>query len=133
MPAKPPKDLPHDPDTGEQVRGPSTIYGNWRRGTGVLNNELYIGRLVWNRLRYLKDPDSGKRASRLNPESEWIVKDVPELRIVDDGLWKGEGAPASCERGAQALERGQQPRRSETAPRYLVVCEESLLIGFQGV
>ena len=88
MPAKPPKDLPHDPDTGEQVRGPSTIYGNWRRGTGVLNNELYIGRLVWNRLRYLKGPDSGKRASRLSPESEWIVKDVPELRIVDDGLWK---------------------------------------------
>jgi len=29
--------------------GPSTIYGNWRRGTGILNNELYIGRLVWNR------------------------------------------------------------------------------------
>jgi site-specific DNA recombinase len=25
--------------------GPSTIYGNWRRGTGILNNELYIGRL----------------------------------------------------------------------------------------
>src|SRR5262245_32456383 len=29
--------------------GPSTIYGHWERGTGVLNNELYIGRLVWNR------------------------------------------------------------------------------------
>jgi hypothetical protein len=29
--------------------GPSTIHGNWRRGTGILNNELYIGRLVWNR------------------------------------------------------------------------------------
>ena len=24
--------------------GPSTINGNWRRGTGVLNNELYIGK-----------------------------------------------------------------------------------------
>lgn len=24
----------------------STISGNWKRGTGVLNNELYIGRLV---------------------------------------------------------------------------------------
>jgi site-specific DNA recombinase len=29
--------------------GPSTIYGNWRRGTGILNNELYNGKLVWNR------------------------------------------------------------------------------------
>jgi len=31
--------------------GPSTIHGNPKRGTGILNNELYIGRLVWNRLR----------------------------------------------------------------------------------
>ena len=68
--------------------GPSTIHGNRQRGTGVLNNELYIGRLIWNRLRYIKDPDTGKRVSRMNPESEWIVKDVPELRIVDQGLWE---------------------------------------------
>ena len=31
---------------------PSTIHGNPPRGTGILNNELYVGRLVWNRLRY---------------------------------------------------------------------------------
>ncbi|MBU3889762.1 recombinase family protein [Methylosinus sp. KRF6] len=68
--------------------GPTTIHGNPKRGVGVLNNELYIGRLVWNRLRYLKDPDTGKRVSRLNPESEWIVQDVPELRIVDQELWE---------------------------------------------
>ena len=67
--------------------GPSTINGNWRRGTGILNNEMYIGRLVWNRLAYIKNPDTGKRVSRLNPESEWIVKDVPELRIIDQELW----------------------------------------------
>ena len=46
------------------------------------------GRLVWNRLAYIKNPDTGKRVSRLNPESEWIVKDVPELRIVDQDLWE---------------------------------------------
>lgn len=67
--------------------GASTIHGNRQRGTGILNNELYIGRLVWNRLRYIKDPDTGKRVSRLNPESEWIVKDVPDMRIVDHELW----------------------------------------------
>ena len=33
---------------------PSTIYGNAKRGTGILNNELYVGRLVWNRLRCVK-------------------------------------------------------------------------------
>jgi site-specific DNA recombinase len=74
------------------VRGPvavpgSTIHGNPTRGTGILNNELYIGRLVWNRLRYIKDPDTGKRVSRPNPPSEWVTTDVPELRIVDDEVW----------------------------------------------
>ena len=56
--------------------GPSTIHGNRQRGTGILNNELYIGRLVWNRLRYVKDPETGKRVSRLNPDSGWIVQNV---------------------------------------------------------
>lgn len=68
--------------------GPSTIHGNKDRGTGILNNELYIGRLVWNRLRYIKDPDTGKRISRLNPKDEWIVQEVPHLRIIDDTLWQ---------------------------------------------
>ena len=67
--------------------GPSTIHGNPKRGVGILNNELYVGRLVWNRLRYLKDPDTGKRVSRLNEESEWVVQDVPALRIVDQETW----------------------------------------------
>lgn len=65
----------------------STINGNRDRGTGILNNELYIGRLVWNRQRFIKDPDTGKRVPRLNPESEWIIQDVPELAIVDQELW----------------------------------------------
>lgn len=79
----------------EGVPGPNgkpwsdtTTRGHVKRGTGLVNNELYIGRLIWNRLRYIKDPSTGKRVSRLNPESEWIVKDVPELRIVDDELWQ---------------------------------------------
>jgi DNA invertase Pin-like site-specific DNA recombinase len=67
--------------------GPSTIYGNWRRGTGVLNNELYVGRLVWNRQRFEKDPSTGKRQARPNPPKDWIVQEVPELRIIEDALW----------------------------------------------
>ena len=56
---------------------PSTIHGNPKRGIGILHNELYIGRMVWNRQRFLKDPDTGKRVARPNPQSEWITKDVP--------------------------------------------------------
>ncbi len=37
--------------------------------------------------RDVKDPDAGKRRSRLNPKDEWAVKAVPEWRIVDQDLW----------------------------------------------
>jgi site-specific DNA recombinase len=58
-----------------------------KRGTGILNNELYVGRLVWNRLRCVKNPDTGKRISRLNATTEWITKEIPSLRIVSDEVW----------------------------------------------
>ncbi|SMO84297.1 Recombinase [Paracoccus laeviglucosivorans] len=77
----------------ESVRSPgvgsgqwsfSTISGNAKRGTGILNNELYIGRLVWNRQRFIKDPGTGKRQTRPNPPEEWVIY----LRIIDDDLWQ---------------------------------------------
>ena len=43
------------------------------------NNEMYVGRLVWDRQRLIKDPASGEREGRPAPESEWGVQDVPEL------------------------------------------------------
>jgi DNA invertase Pin-like site-specific DNA recombinase len=67
--------------------GFSTINGNPKRGNGILNNEMYIGKIVWNRQRFIKDPDTGKRQARPNPESEWVTQEVPELRILDDDLW----------------------------------------------
>ena len=67
----------------------TTLRGHAKRGTGILNNELYIGRLVWNRQRYVKDPSTGKRVSRLNPLEKWITTEAPELRIVEDQLWQG--------------------------------------------
>ncbi len=67
--------------------GQSTINGNRQRGTGILNNELYIGRQVWNRQQYSKNPDTGLRNSQLRPENDLVIAEVPELRIVDQDLW----------------------------------------------
>src|SRR5919106_1330984 len=66
----------------------TAIRGHRQRGTGLLNNELYIGRLVWNRLRYVKDPETGKRRSMRNGADDLVVEEVPDLRIVDDELWQ---------------------------------------------
>ena len=67
--------------------GPSMLHGSRDRGTGILNNELYVGAQVWNHLTYAKDPDTGKRASRLNAEADWVTSQAPQLRIVEKALW----------------------------------------------
>jgi len=56
----------------------TAIRGHIIRGTGILNNELYVGIRVWNRLRFRKDPATGRRRSRLNPPEAWVVEEVPE-------------------------------------------------------
>ena len=38
----------------------STINGNRKRRNGILNNELYLGRITYNRQRFVKDPDKAK-------------------------------------------------------------------------
>lgn len=60
----------------------TTIRGNRTISSGILNCELYIGVIRWNRQRKLKHPDTGRSAYRLNQESEWIRAEAPELRIV---------------------------------------------------
>ncbi|WP_084386554.1 recombinase family protein [Roseinatronobacter thiooxidans] len=102
----------------------STISGNWKRGTGILNNDLYIGKLVWNRQRFIKDPDTGKRQARLNPETDWITEDVPHLRIIDDDLWDRVKRRQGAIRADILTERAEDPGapKIERAhrPRYLL-------------
>lgn len=94
----------------------STINGNRQRGTGILNNEIYVGRLVWNRLEYRKDPDTGKRVSRLNPETDWRVVDVPGLRIVPPELWDAAKARQ------HALDAGLEKKRDPDKNRRSGIC-----------
>ena len=101
--------------------GPSSINGNVVRGTGILNNELYIGRLVWNRLRYIKNPDTGKRISRINQEEEWIVKEIPALRIVPSELWeKVKNRQTSVRKNTRPDIKKEKPFWEKTRPKYLL-------------
>ncbi|NOR30396.1 MAG: hypothetical protein GQ539_04770 [Sulfitobacter sp.] len=94
----------------------STIYGDWRRGTGILNNELYVGQLIWNRQRFMKDPNTGKRQARMNPTDAWITEEVPDLRIISDDLWQRVKARQQATRsdviskGVIRSERARRPR-----------------------
>ena len=65
----------------------TAIRGHVDRGTGILNNELYIGRAIWNRREYRKNPDTERRIARHNGTDTWVIDERPELRIVSDKLW----------------------------------------------
>ena len=65
---------------------------------------------MWNRQSFIKNPDNGRRVARLNPASEWIVKDVPELRIVDQELWERVKARQQGLRRNRAFHEKQRPR-----------------------
>ena len=80
---------------------PSTIHGHHARGTGILNNELYVGRLVWNRLRYIKESDT--RPSSLAAE--------PQVRVGNRGVHQGDEPPSDGATGGPGCggARGDAP------------------------
>jgi site-specific DNA recombinase len=66
----------------------SALLGSAKRRNGLLNNSLYAGRITYNRQRFVKDPETGKRQARANPPDQWITKDVPDLVIISPDLWQ---------------------------------------------
>lgn len=118
------------PGPGGRPWGDSTIRGHMSRGTGILRNELYIGRLIWNRSRYCKDPLTGRRVARLNPREDWICRDVPGLRLIDEDLWnrvqtrltsirESEGTTKAL---ATAFWTRRRPRHLLTGKTFCGVC-----------
>ena len=65
--------------------------------------------------------------SRPNPPSEWIVEDVPELRIVDDALWEKVSdrlADIAASPTAQAIKANRfwEKKRAKHVLTGLAVC-----------
>jgi len=65
----------------------TAIYGNPRLGTGILNNTLYVGEVVWNKTHWDKDPETGKRSPRVRPRDEWVIRQDETLRVIPQDLW----------------------------------------------
>ena len=53
----------------------------------ILRNDKYIGILRWNQSYQERNPLTGKMETRSRPESEWLVREMPDLRIVPQDLW----------------------------------------------
>ena len=87
----------------------STINGDAKRGSGILHNRLYVGELVWNRVRMVKHPDTGRRLSRLNDASAHQVVLVPQLAIVDRATWDRAQARKTARSQISSGERKRTP------------------------
>lgn len=84
----------------------------------LLHNERYLGRLVWNRTRWQKDPDTGKRTCINRDVSEHVVVVREDLRLVSDETWarvRSRDTPATY---------GSHNARPKYALSGLLLCAE---------
>src|ERR1700723_1004002 len=72
-------------------RGVGTYRDHRRRarGTGILNNPVYKGDVVWGRSRWIRSPrDSAiRRCEVVEDADDLVTHHIERLRIVSDDLW----------------------------------------------
>jgi site-specific DNA recombinase len=88
----------------------STINGSRKRLNGIISNQLYAGKIVYNRQRFVKDPATGKRQARPNPPDQWITQDIPELAIVPPADFDAAQARRATNDSRTRLDRRRRPK-----------------------
>ena len=92
----------------------TTLRPDRTRGNGLLQNQLYAGRIVHGRTFKITEPITRKVRIRPNPPDQWKTHDVPHLRIIDRELWdkvqlgiaRREGGPPVQHRRARHMLSG---------------------------
>jgi site-specific DNA recombinase len=103
----------------------SAIHGDVRRGTGILNNERYIGRMNWGRSHWKRGAaDSSKRVNRLiEDRSQWVTHEEPRLRIIPGELWnRVSERQAIMAAGAVRIRAARMGRPATSLLSGLLVC-----------
>jgi site-specific DNA recombinase len=101
---------PRHVDTKRNVRG------HWAATTirSMLNNPVYTGRMVWNRLDFATARETGRGAPRLRAREEWVVCQQAHVPLVSDELF-----------GASQERFQQRPRRQASSPRGARTCSRA--------
>jgi site-specific DNA recombinase len=88
----------------------------WARNqvSSMLQNERYVGNVVWNKRQFFPDPLTKKRHSRLRDESDWVRYSDPALLIIPEDLWSQVQARRGARRG-----RGGRPAGTGRYPTIL--------------
>ncbi|MBL8445662.1 MAG: recombinase family protein [Zoogloeaceae bacterium] len=106
---------------------PSARGGTWAhsalyadsKGVGMLGNPIYVGRQVWNRTAWVKDPVTGRRRRTMRPRSEWIIVETPELAIIDADTWHECETRARSQKSNTAAKQRQGKGPGGRGPKYL--------------
>jgi len=101
----------------------NALMGGAKKQEGILRNEIYLGKLIFNRSHVVRDPITNRKRFILNPESEWTKVDVPHLRIVSDEMW------TAVREMDQRKPPGQKKQEPEE-PRILTVHNQHALTGW---
>ena len=105
----------------------SALNGNKARGHGILVNPIYSGTIVWNRVRMVKDPETGKRVSRTNPTGEWQRSSAPHLAIVDPEVFE-EAQTLIADRAFLAPAKQRRPKHLLSGLLKCGVCGSGMVI-----
>jgi site-specific DNA recombinase len=104
---------------GAEAWSQQTFMGGGARG-GIIGNRIYIGQLVYNRYRTVRDPETGSYSNRPNPESERINTAVPHLQIINQSLWDAAQALRASRAAIRAGKASAAHRRSAARPDHLL-------------
>jgi site-specific DNA recombinase len=74
----------------------------------LLRNPRYCGTIIWNRRQWVKNPDTGKRISKLRPRNEWVSVRDPSQEIISPALF--EEVQGVLAKRALEFSRGQMGR-----------------------
>ena len=80
----------------------------------MILNDLYAGRIVWNKVRMIKDPVTRKHLSRPNSKDQYKIVEAPHLRIVDDEtFWAAQAVKVERRRDATpaTAQKARAPKR----------------------
>jgi site-specific DNA recombinase len=82
---KSPRDISSDL-TRDGILSPKGGAWTFQTVNKMLTNELYVGVYVRNKVRKVRNPNTGKRVPR-PPTADLVRVEMPHLRIIDQDLW----------------------------------------------
>ena len=88
----------------------------------ILRNERYLGQQIWGQTTTQRRPGTSQLVARQKPRDQWHVADRPDLRIVDDELFRRAAERRDAQRARFNIPTGHTLARGRSglySPRLL--------------